>query len=422
MEHNEEHHHKPDEHHHEPLKHHVHHIHHEHHKHSEHKEHHKIKKTLSRSFYNKVYVVLGIALIIFALYNTFQISSFSALFEQKLIESKEAARPAAIELVVITTNTCKDCYDIDAVVDVVESTGVNITKKKEIDFSSKEAESLIDKYGIKKAPTVIVTGELDRARSLKLKFNDMGEEKQDAYIFTKLEPPFIETSTGKIRGRVLLTHLKKNDCEDCSDLTLLISQLSESGIKFEKKKNIDIDTEEGKTLISKYKIKQVPTIIMNKEAEVYPNIIQSWNQLGSIENDGSFIMRELTPPYYSIEEEMVKGLISITFLADKSCSDCYDAAEFHKPVLQRMSVLLEEEKSLDISDAEGKALVEKYSIGKVPTIILEGDVEEYSVLVNAWKDVGTVETDGAYVFRKVEVAGQAYKDLSTNKVVEPSAS
>lgn len=390
-----------------------------HHEKHELSEHHNASKPFSKSFYKKVYILLGAVLVLFSIYNLFQISLFDDVFNIKLAEAKEAARPAEIELLVITANVCKDCYDINAVIDVIESTGVNITKKKEIDFSSKEAKSFINKYKIEKVPTVILTGELNKSRSLSLKLKNIGEEKQDAFIFTKLEPPFIETSSGKIRGEISLIYLKKDDCNNCSDLTLFINQLEESGLKFKKQVEVDVTSNEGKNLINKYKIKKVPTIIMDEEAEVYPNIVQSWNQLGSIENDGSFILRQIQPPYYSVEEAKVKGLVAMTVLLDNTCEDCYEPDKFHKPILQRMGVVFSEENRLDISDAEGKSLIKEYKIEKVPTIILKGDVEEYPVLVNAWKDVGTVESDGTYVFRNVEVAQQKYKDITTGEIISP---
>lgn len=388
----------------------------EHHKNS------KKKRTLTKSFYKNLYTIMGIVLVLLALYNISQISSLGSIFDKKLIEAKEATKPALIELAIITTNACEDCYDINTIIDLIKSTNVDITKKKEVDFNSREARPLIDKYGIEKVPTVIVTGEIDKATSLAIKFRDIGEEKQGAYVFTKLEPPFIETSTGKIRGKIFLTHLKKGDCEDCLDLKPLISQLGASGIVIEKQKEVDISSSEGKKLMDKYEIKNVPTIIMNQEADVYPTIKQSWGQIGSIEKDGSFVMRKISPPYYNVVEKKIKGLVSITFLADKECSNCYDAEDFHKPILQRMGVVLGDEKKLDISSSEGQSLIDKYEIEKVPTIILKGDIEEYPGLVRAWADVGTKESDGAYVFRKVEIAGKTYKDLSINKVIPPRTS
>lgn len=393
------------------------------------KEEHKIQKevehkkriVLSKSFYTKVYVVLGIALVLFGLHNNLQIYAFRTIFEQKLVEVKEAARPAEIELIVITTNNCEDCYNINAVVDVVESTGVNITKKEEIDFSSEEARSIIDKYGIEKVPTVIVTGEISKSRSLTSKLKDIGEEKQSAYIFTKLEPPFIETSSGKVRGKVSLVHLKKSDCSNCFNLTAFVDQLEKAGVKFAKKIVLDVDSSEGSNIINKYNIKKIPSLVMDKEAEVYTNIIQIWNQLGSIEKDGSFVIREINPPYYNVEEKSVKGFVSMIVLVDKSCKDCYDPDRFHKPILQRMGVVFKDENRIDISSQAGKELLDKYNIEKIPTIVLKGDVEEYPVLVRAWVDVGTVESDKTYVFRKVEVARQKYMDLTKKEVVDPLA-
>lgn len=387
----------------------------------QHHAHHEKRKALSKSFYTKICVVFGLALIFFSAYGIYQASSLNALFDEKLEEAKEAARPAEIQLITISTPSCDGCYDINAVVEVIESTGANVTSKKEIEFKSSEAQSFIDKYNIEKLPTVIVTGEVNKSKTLNNKLKQMSKEESGAYIFTKLEPPFIDSATGSVRGKISLIHLKKEDCEDCVDIEPFISQLVESGLKFEEQRTVDAESVEGKKLIGKYEIKKLPTIIMDRESEVYPTVIDNWEQIGSIENDGYLVMRELTPPYYDVEEGRLKGLILMTVLTDESCGDCYDPNTFHKPIIQRMGVVFGEEKEVDISSEEGQELINKYNITNIPTIILTGDVEEYSVLVNAWRSVGTEESDGTYVFRRVEVAGKPYKDLITNEIVDPAA-
>ena len=376
------------------------------------------KKSLSKNFYTKIYVALAVALVIFALNNLLQISSAASVLDQKLAEATEAKKPAEVQLITISTPLCLDCYDIKSVVGVVESTGVNITSRRDVAFSSVEARSLIKKYEIEKVPTLIITGELSKSTLLASKLNKLVEEIDKAYIFTEIEPPFVETSSGDIRGRVSLTHLKKDSCEECFDLTPIIKQLGQAGLKFKEQKEIDADSFEGKKLLGQYDIKILPGIILDKEAEVYPNIMQVWAQLGSTESDGSLVMRKVSPPYFSVEEGMVKGLITMTVLTDNSCIDCYDPNVFHKPILQRIGVVFKEEREIDISDAEGKSLIEMYNIEKAPTILLEGDVEEYPGLVSAWAPVGSVESDGMYVFRRVEVAQEPYKNLSSNEVVE----
>ena len=155
-----------------------------------------VSGAFSKLPYKQIYIVLGIALILFSLYSIYQVFSFGTLLEEKLAEAREAARPAEIQLVVITTSSCKDCYGIGSVVDTIEATKVNITDKKELDFSSEEAKLLIDKYGIEKVPTVIVTGEISKSKSLNSKLKQIGKESQEALIFTNLEPPFIDTAPG----------------------------------------------------------------------------------------------------------------------------------------------------------------------------------------------------------------------------------
>ena len=116
-----------------------------------------------------------------------------------------------------------------------------------------------------------------------------------------------------------------------------------------------------------------------------------------------------------ITEKKVKGLVTLTLLDDKSCIECYNVS-LHKLVLDRFNMYIEDERMVDITDSEGKYLINKYSITQVPTIILSGEVSEYTALTNIWDQVGTVEEDGSYVFRKLEVMG-TYKDLTADKVV-----
>jgi thiol-disulfide isomerase/thioredoxin len=376
------------------------------------------KKRFSSSFYTKLYILLGIVLILFTFYNVLQISSFNNVLDKQIIEAKESTRPAEIQLMSISASSCEDCYDISTAISIIESTGANITERSEFDFSSQEGEDIIRRYSIEKIPTVIIAGEINKSSSLNLKLKQMGEERDNAFVFTKQEPIFIDAGTGNIRGRISLTHITKEDCDKCVDLGPLIQQLESSGLIFKEKKTLNFDSPEGKELINKYGIEKIPVMILDKEAEVYPNIVDNWQNLGSIEDDGSYVMQPLTPPYYSIEEKKVKGLVKMTLLLDKSCDECYNPSQVHTPILQRMGLVAESEEKIDISDPTGQELIEKYSIEQIPTILLEGDVEEYPVLVNAWKGVGTQEPDGVYVFRKIDLLQQTYKNLLTNEIIK----
>jgi len=69
-------------------------------------------------------------------------------------------------------------------------------------------------------------------------------------------------------------------------------------------------------------------------------------------------------------------------------------------------------------------LVAQYNITKVPTIIMSPDVKYYELnnFQTVWKQVGTIENDGYYVFRSMRALnGVIYKDLSLNKTVNATA-
>ncbi len=377
----------------------------------------EMEKQFTGSFYTKIFTLLGVALILFSLFNIFQINSAYKLIEKKVSEAKEAARPADLELLVITAGSCTTCFDINNVVNTVKSSKVNVVKERTIDYSSEEAKSIIQKYDLEKLPTVLITGELKKAS-----IRDF-EEKDDALVFTKLTPPYVDAKSGKVLGEVSVTLLKDSSCNNCSDLTTLLGSIKQIGVKILGEKIIEKDSKEGQDLIAKYKIKKLPTLIFSKDIELYDtDFVKGWSQIGTISSDGSYILKNINPPYLDLTTNDIKGLVSMTVLTDKSCADCYDPDQFHKLILQRMGVFINKEKKIDISEPDGKALIKKYNITKIPTILLNGDVEEYPVLIQAWAPVGSKEDDGVYVFRIVEVAGQPYLDLNTNKVVRPEQS
>jgi len=60
--------------------------------------------------------------------------------------------------------------------------------------------------------------------------------------------------------------------------------------------------------------------------------------------------------------------------------------------------------------------VSKYNIQKVPVILLSPEAKEYDSFINAWKPVGSVESDGWFVMRKPEALGTV-KDIVNNKII-----
>lgn len=385
--------------------------------HTHHTEKHPHVTHTDHGLYTKLYWGLGIALVVFALINLFQINAFGTAIDQRLVELKEEMRAPAIEVTLVSVSSCPECYDITAVMSMLKFAGANVTKERTFDYNTTEGQAIVETYGIAKLPTAIISGELNKSSSLLATLTKIGEEKKGSYVFTALQPPYLEISSNEIRGKISLVHLRKANCTECYDLSPIIQEYSSLGLVFADQEVVDADSGRGKALIERYNITKLPTIILDSEAHAYEGFVSLWPQVGSIEEDESLVMRLIGLPYYSVSEDRMKGQVSVIFLQDETCKECYNPVTFHLPVLQRMNLMLSEQEIINASSTEGQELIASYKITELPTIIMQGDMQEYPTLVRAWQGVGSIEEDGSYVFRSVEIAQQPYKDVVNNAVV-----
>ncbi len=373
----------------------------------------KFHKTMSSkkkfNLYN-AFIGLIILLAVILLINIFLTLNLSNDLKKSAEAAKESVKPAKIELAVVKNSRCADCFDISAVLNYIKAAKLNVTKENIYEFDSAQGKQLTVKYGIEKVPSVIITGEID-----KLQMQGPVKNK-DALIFAP-EPPYTNISTGKIEGRVVLYYLDPQ-CTKCRDISLLITQIKGAGIRISAQKNVTPDSDEGKNLIKKYNIEFAPAIIMSKDASAYSIIQKAWPPIGSKEADGSYVFRLAAPPFINLTTGKIRGLVGITYLADKSCTECYDV-KLHKEILtnpQTFGMYVDNEEAVDIADAKGKEMIAKYNITKVPATILSDEVSVYPSS-KALGQFFSLEKDGYYVFRKLEVLG-TYKDLPTNQVVK----
>lgn len=370
---------------------------------------HLSKKLGLENIFIGVVILLGIILII----NIFLTSGINKELKKSAEAIKEKSKPAKIEFVLIKNSKCSDCFDISTIVSHVKNANVNITKEATLEFDSKEGREIISKYKIEKVPAVVVTGEIE-------KINIQGlEKKENALVLTQVKPPYTNALTGKIEGKVSLYILKDAACEKCNNLSILTSQIKAAGIKLSEEKIIAPASDEGKELIKKYSIDFVPAMILSKDASAYEIMQQAWQQIGSRESDGSYVLRLVNPPFINLTTGKLRGLIDITYVTDKSCVECYNVSQ-HRLILtnpQTFAMKLDKEETYEIADAKGKELIAKYNITKVPTIILSDDASAYPSSL-ALKQFFSVENDGSYIFRQMDVVG-AYKDLATSQVVVP---
>ncbi|MBT7902665.1 hypothetical protein HN587_02305 [Candidatus Woesearchaeota archaeon] len=384
-------------------------------KHSAHAHNHKAHShKSSKSSKNLINVVRGlmVLLLVLALYNSFSIFQLSKSIGPVLEMSKTVSAPAKISLTVINPVGCDSCFDIGSTVAVTKSK-IEVVEETQLNFGSAKATELISQYGIEKLPTIIATGEVEKAKLFQFK------KSGDALIFNKHKMPYADALTGNSVGDVTVTYITADSCTDCYDWTPVITSLESNGVFVSNVVKVDHSSVEGMELVNSYDILKVPTLIFSSDLGVYPDMVSMWDSIGTVESDGNYVLREVTPPYFDLTKNSVAGFVGVTFLNDSSCSTCYDVM-VHETILGQMGLVFDDSSVVDISSAEGKELVAKYSIVSVPTVLLDSGASAYSGLSDVWSSVGTVESDGTYIFRKIEAMNGVYKDLSTGELVGPT--
>ena len=346
-----------------------------------------------------------VALVLLVVASSVLILQTQSLLKEQIVKAEEAARPGKIELIQLSSS-CDDCFNIDAVVNSVKSAKVELINEKQVDASSEEGKELVKKYGIEKLPSLIVTGELDKVSLTNF------VKQEDALIFNGVKPPY-EDANGNVVGKVSATILSAPSCELCTDFTLLINQLVQTGIVINKVETFEWS--EKKDLIEKYAVKKAPAVLISKDIDAYPEIAQNLKQMSTELTD--YYVLESNQPYVNTSTGKVKGLLKLTLLTDDSCTECYDI-EILKTVLYRLGLAISEEETFDVNSAEGKTLVKQHDIEAVPAGFLTGDLNEYVGFEQAWINVGSV-ADDVYVFRKPEILSPelVYKNLTTNELV-----
>jgi len=237
-----------------------------------------------------VYAILGAILIVgvFFLWNS------HSLLNAKLAKEKEAAKPAELRLTLIAPTDCEQCIDGNTLVQRIEREDVHITEADRFIVDSEEGKSLIAKYGIEKVPAVVVEGEYDKANISDILLSLGGEVRDGGLVIEVKRPVYVDLKTNTVTGLVDVTYLTDTSCEDCYDpavqqKTILMNNY---GVILQHETTLDAHSPEGQVLIQKYKIQQVPTMILSASAKDYTGLAKVWPTVGTIEPDGVLVFRD----------------------------------------------------------------------------------------------------------------------------------
>jgi len=229
-------------------------------------------------------------------------------------------------------------------------------------------------------------------------------------------PPLVVQNQTPALPSVSVVYINDSSCELCQGPASIVASLQNSGVKVGTVIVTNYNTTTGTGLINTYNISRVPAALISSDITQYSGIGQNFLQAGA-PIAGFYTL--LSPPVYrELQNKTLRGLVNLTVITDKTCTECFSPAVFGD-AFRSLGLIPAHASLVDVSSTAGKALAAKYNITKVPAALLTGDVVVYGTLRNTWPQLGTVESDGNYVFRiyKPLGAGITYKDLVSGQVI-----
>jgi hypothetical protein len=231
----------------------------------------------------------------------------------------------------------------------------------------------------------------------------------------------IQVPQQNVAPTIQITVINDSRCPTCNSTDVLLSELMgylpQQGFVITNVTVFDASTPEAAALISKYSLDETPTLIITGDTNASANLTSVWTtyNIGSIEPDGAMVYRNVIPPYYDLSSNKVAGIVNITELTAPSCVDCFNISTIVTSLSEdpQISMRIGNITSYSYNSSQGQALVAKYNITQVPTIILSPDAGVYSPLTRIWSNIGTVEADGFYVLR----TGAPYLNLTSGSIM-----
>lgn len=251
----------------------------------------KIKKFKEKNNLLKIFIIAII--IIFAI-NIGIITASKKTVKQKVDAALETKRPANISIEIIKDSTCADCADINPILNAVRGTNIKIAKEETFEAASPEAKNLINELEIKKLPTFIIKGEINKNEDVAKLLSRIGEIKSGIFKFNYMVGPYTDLASNTVKGRAFLTFINDKSCKECYDASPFKQILANNfGMFNPATVSLDKSEKAAGDLIRKYKIEAAPMFILTGEVSEYPRLIGAWFQIGTVEKDSAYVLRNI---------------------------------------------------------------------------------------------------------------------------------
>jgi len=328
-----------------------------------------------------------------------------------------------VSFILIRAPNCDNCTNGDTLaaqsLTIFNETGqFTVTGMDTPDSSSVEAKALISKYNITRLPVLIIMGNTSAVPSLVSSWeSSVGSVESDgAMVSRDLPPPYYDIQSGKIVGLLQGIGITPDGCKSCINVSMYFQSLSSQyiGMQFSNISYLDENSSQAQELITAYNITKLPTILLDPNAGMYPAFGQSIQPSGTVEGDGWFVLRDVVPPYVDLaSNRSIRGYVDSIDLVNSSCMDCFNVSALSSYIEDSAGLFVMNTTTYEVNSTEGIALIKKYNITEIPTILYSPETSVYPHFAEAWvNQSNTVESDGWFVFRAVDQVGGTYQNVS----------
>lgn len=337
-----------------------------------------------------------------------------------------------VTVTVITYDDCSDCNSTEYLLllqleELRPNLAFNITEVDRVASDSPEGAALIEQYDIAMLPGIIISeGAAADEQFTSIWTANVGTLEDDgALVFRNHYPPYYDVAESKVRGLVDAYVIAPLECEYCEDLDGFLDYLGGDAVlvRFSSRASLLENDTEAQELMERYNLTKLPVFIFSDEITAYPIYEEQLGPLMSDE-DGWVVLRDVLPPYFDVEAGEEVGLVEVIKLTDASCPECFDTAPLIESLEAQFGLAVVSTTTHDVSSAEGQALVDKYNISLVPTVLISPEASVYPGFEDVWVGMGdSVEADGWYTYRNHESVSfdLVYRDLNAPEEPEPPA-
>ena len=258
----------------------------------------KLKKIIAYKRRNKIEVNRFLTYVLSGLliFNVVVMIIFTAIINMKLNDALELSKPVVGTFTLVEKEDCSKCRNLDEFKKYITTQNVEVEEENKFASDSEEGKAIIKKFKISSLPVLIFEDEEKITNRFQTSIKVPSQKSgKNILIWEKVAAPYFDLEENRIVGLVDVVFLVDKSCPNCANTMQIYGPVFKTfGIAVNSERSIDVSSEEGKSLVSKYNVTNVPAAILSTEAKYYKELIAIWDQVGTVESEGSLVFRELS--------------------------------------------------------------------------------------------------------------------------------